>query len=96
MDEGYRDKWLVCSDCGESYLWDAGEQHWFHLMHLVNPPKRCKKCRDKRRDVKKNQSHESTATKCQRCGQPTIVPFVPRGYKPVYCRRCLTIAQATA
>jgi CxxC-x17-CxxC domain-containing protein len=91
--EEFKDKWLDCADCGELFLWDAGEQHWFWLMHLLNVPKRCKKCRDKRRDDKKNQPRESTAIRCERCGQVTRVPFVPRGTKPVYCRSCLAFAQ---
>ena len=94
--EEFRDKWIVCSDCRELFLWDAGEQHWFWLMRLLNPPKRCKKCRDKRREEKKNQVHESTSTKCEHCGASTVVPFVPRGIKPVYCRRCLMSLQVAA
>jgi len=25
---------------------------------------------------------------CAECGQPTQVPFQPRGDRPVYCRAC--------
>jgi CxxC-x17-CxxC domain-containing protein len=88
--EEFKDQWLVCVDCQEMFLWDAGEQHWYRLMNLSNSPRRCKKCRDKRRSDKKDQPHETTAMRCQQCGKPTQVPFAPQGTKPVYCRRCMS------
>jgi CxxC-x17-CxxC domain-containing protein len=94
--EEFKDKWMVCAECGRSFLWDAGEQHWFSAMRLFNTPKRCKACRDKRRDEKKNQPRQSASARCERCGASTVVPFVPTGTKPVYCRRCLTSLHVAA
>jgi len=31
--------------------------------------------------------------KCDKCGMPVFVPFVPDGVRPVYCRDCLKEAQ---
>jgi CxxC-x17-CxxC domain-containing protein len=84
------DKWLICVDCGQQFLWDAGEQAWFIGNHLENRPKRCKKCRDQRRDERMHQPRPSVQVNCSQCGAPTYVPFVPRGTKPIYCRMCLT------
>ncbi len=90
----FSDKWLVCVDCGKQFLWDAGEQAWFIGNHLENQPKRCKKCRDKRRDERKHQPQPPAQVNCSQCGAPTYVPFVPRGTKPVYCRMCLMAVHA--
>ncbi len=46
----FADKWLVCVDCGREFLWDAGEQSWFFRKRLSNQPRRCKSCRQRRRD----------------------------------------------
>jgi len=88
------DKWLICVDCGKEFLWDAGEQAWFSCNHLENPPKRCKKCRDKRRDERSRYAARPIRVNCERCGAPIYVPFVPQHTKPIYCRMCLTTARA--
>ena len=33
---------------------------------------------------------------CARCGAQTLVPFVPRGVRPVYCSGCFEVARAAA
>ncbi len=88
----YSNKWLICEDCGAEFMWDAGEQAWFHNKNLHNPPKHCKRCRDKRRNQRLHQPREYSQVNCDSCGTPTLVPFVPKGIKPVYCRDCMTIA----
>ena len=88
------DKSLVCVDCDRAFLWDAGEQAWFQSRGLANPPKRCKGCRDKRRDAQLHQPRQYLTVSCMSCGGPAYVPFVPRGIKPVYCRSCFSAVQA--
>jgi CxxC-x17-CxxC domain-containing protein len=90
----YSNHWLICEDCGDKFLWDVGEQAWFHGKHLVNQPKHCKVCRDKRRDQRLHQPREYSKVNCDSCGTPTYVPFVPRGIKPIYCRGCMTAVHA--
>ena len=75
-------------------MWDAGEQYWYHLKNLLNMPKRCKPCREKKKDEKRNLPRQYSQMTCDRCGAPTVVPFIPTGIKPVYCRKCMTAAQA--
>ena len=87
----YSDKWLVCADCGRQFLWDAGEQAWYRSKHLENQPRRCKRCRDHRRDARMNELRHYSKVSCERCGAPTFVPFVPMGFKPIYCRSCMNI-----
>jgi CxxC-x17-CxxC domain-containing protein len=91
---GFSDKWIVCADCGRQFLWDVGEQLWYHEKHLANQPKHCKSCRDRRRAARLNEPRHYSKVSCDRCGNPTYVPFVPLGIKPIYCRSCLTAARA--
>ena len=41
-------KSLLCADCGEKFLFDAGEQAFFWSKGL-SEPRRCKPCRQKRK-----------------------------------------------
>ncbi len=43
------DKSITCVDCGEEFLFTAGEQQFYRERGLTNQPTRCKNCRDKRK-----------------------------------------------
>jgi len=45
---GFRDKKLVCVDCGAEFTFNVGEQRYFESKGL-SVPKRCPKCRQKRK-----------------------------------------------
>jgi hypothetical protein len=45
-----QDQTLTCVDCGEEFAWSAGEQEFFHEKGFTNPPKRCKQCRQDRKE----------------------------------------------
>jgi hypothetical protein len=36
---------IKCSDCGEEFVFTAGEQEFFDSKGFTNLPKRCAKCR---------------------------------------------------
>ena len=40
---------LVCKDCGNEFVWTAGEQEFYQQKGLVNQPVRCPECRKKRK-----------------------------------------------
>ena len=42
------DKILKCVDCGNEFVFTAGEQLFFHDKQFRNDPKRCKLCKAKR------------------------------------------------
>ena len=44
----YQDRPLECVDCGNQFVWTAGEQLYFAEKGLA-PVKRCPKCREFRR-----------------------------------------------
>ena len=85
----YEDKTLVCSDCGEEFVFTAGEQEFYAEKGFTNEPKRCKNCRQARKNANKPEratvAHEII---CAECGAPDTVPFKPREDRPVYCRKC--------
>ena len=88
---------ISCIDCGEDFIWTAGEQMFFRDKGLQNPPKRCKKCKqakNERLNAALN-SGESGAKKkievavyCAGCHAYTTVPFYPSQGRPVFCRSC--------
>ena len=44
----FSDKVLKCIDCGQDFVFTAGEQLFFHDKQFKNEPKRCKACKGKR------------------------------------------------
>ena len=46
--QNYQDRLLECVDCGDQFVWTAGEQLYFAEKGLA-PVKRCPKCREFRR-----------------------------------------------
>ena len=44
----FRDKTLRCVDCGQSFLWTAGEQAYYFRKSLC-PVRRCPACRELRK-----------------------------------------------
>lgn len=46
----FTNKVLTCVDCGNKFTFEAGEQAFYFSKGLA-APKRCKACRDKRRNT---------------------------------------------
>ncbi len=90
----FQDKSLKCIDCGEDFVFTAGEQLFFHDKQFKNEPKRCKACKSKRVAHLTGAStapvHQKveTRTMCSACGKETTVPFKPTQGRPVFCREC--------
>ncbi|MGB9706872.1 MAG: zinc-ribbon domain containing protein [Microgenomates group bacterium] len=83
----FYDKTIKCRDCGADFVWTASEQEFYQQKGFDNPPARCPKCRQ----AKKQQrfgSRQMYDVVCAKCGKPTQVPFQPRGDRPVYCQEC--------
>ena len=83
----YEDKTLVCKECGNEFVFTAGEQEFYAEKGLQNEPQRCKACRDARKNAPKapKEMHE---TVCAKCGKVAKVPFLPSNDRPVYCSEC--------
>lgn len=50
-DKIMEDVKIKCKDCGEEFIFTTGEQEYFEKNNLI-PPKRCKNCRDARKNIK--------------------------------------------
>jgi CxxC-x17-CxxC domain-containing protein len=73
---------LTCDSCGATFVFSAGEQHFYVKKGYTNRPKRCRLCR-----VKGLKTIDRRAV-CADCGTDTTVPFRPTQNRPVYCREC--------
>jgi CxxC-x17-CxxC domain-containing protein len=95
----YRDKAIKCVECGQDFVFTAGEQLFFADKGLRNEPKRCKVCKAKKNErfnailgERQMSMHQrpraEVAVTCAQCGVNTTVPFLPTQGRPVYCRDC--------
>ena len=94
------DKTIKCVDCGQEFLFTAGEQAFYREHGLTNTPTRCRRCREARKAQKPSGAATRQATAaprearsmhravCSECGAPTELPFAPTAGRPVYCRDC--------
>ena len=55
----YEDKTLVCKECGQEFVFTAGEQEFYAERGFVNEPQRCKACRDARKNNARPQREMS-------------------------------------
>ena len=83
----YKDKTLVCKECGKEFVFTAGEQEFYAERGFQNEPQRCKACRDARKNAARGPREFFTAT-CAACGGEARVPFEPKSDRPVYCSDC--------
>ena len=88
----YTDKTIVCKDCGQEFVFSAGEQEFYAEKGFQNEPTRCRACRQARKANRPAATGERQMfdAVCAECGKPTQVPFQPTGDRPVYCRECFT------
>jgi CxxC-x17-CxxC domain-containing protein len=88
----FQDKTLSCVDCGQTFVFTAGEQEFYAQKGFQNEPKRCKGCKATKRSSgpggEGGGSRELHEVVCSSCGQKTTVPFKPTADRPVYCRTC--------
>lgn len=85
----HQDKTLVCVDCGQEFVFTAAEQDFYEEKGFTNEPKRCKSCRDARKNNGRPQREMYDAV-CAECGKNCKVPFQPRDDRPVYCSDCFS------
>jgi CxxC-x17-CxxC domain-containing protein len=97
------DRTIDCVDCGQQFLFTAGEQAFYASKGLSNAPTRCRTCRELRKQQRAEAprppgggsgptrgvvSREMHTVACADCGTETQVPFLPVANRPVYCRGC--------
>ena len=89
----FQDKTLKCKDCGNEFIFTAGEQEFYAEKGFQNEPQRCKECRNARKNAAKAQREMFDAV-CAECGKACKVPFNPTEGKAVYCSECYAARKA--
>ncbi len=93
----YQDRTLSCNECGQSFTFSADDQSYHAEKGYTNEPKRCPNCRQAKRAQRNDggfgggydrNDREMHPAVCAECGKDTMVPFRPRGDRPVYCSDC--------
>jgi CxxC-x17-CxxC domain-containing protein len=97
----FSDKVLKCIDCGQDFVFTAGEQLFFYRKQFKNDPKRCKACKGKHLQAlgvvpSTTPSKVETRVVCAKCGKETTVPFKPTWGRPVLCRECFQQKKTSA
>ena len=93
----FQDRAITCIDCSKDFTWTVGEQIFFRDKQLLNPPKRCKECKQAKNErlaaialaqASGIRQRIEVSVSCARCSTATTVPFYPSQGRPVYCRSC--------
>jgi len=90
----YEDKTLICKDCGNEFVFTAGEQEFYAEKGFQNEPTRCRDCRVARKRNNQNGEREYFETTCAQCGNVARVPFQPRSDRPILCSTCFAANRA--
>ena len=83
----FEDRTLVCNECGQEFVFTAGEQEFYAEKGFTNDPKKCKACRDARKSAGRAEREMFEAT-CDKCGGVARLPFRPKEGRAVYCSDC--------
>ncbi len=90
----YEDKTLTCVDCSQPFTFSADDQAYHAQKGFTNEPRRCDSCRQTRRNERDGGNGQGQRDMhpvvCAECGKDTMVPFQPRGDRPVYCSDCFS------
>ena len=89
----FQDKVIKCIDCGEDFVFTAGEQLFFHDKQFKNEPKRCKGCKAKRgQALGVTQATRRRRWRLALCVQAAVRKprsrLRPTQGRPVFCREC--------
>jgi CxxC-x17-CxxC domain-containing protein len=57
----FQDRQIACIDCGQPFVFTAGEQEFYERKGFKEEPKRCKPCREARKTRRGAQSSDGPA-----------------------------------
>lgn len=88
----FQDQTLTCKDCGREFVWTASEQEFYASKGFQNAPVRCPEDRAAKKARMGDSGRgggggprEMFEITCSVCGKKDMVPFQPRGDRPVFC-----------
>jgi hypothetical protein len=61
-ENDYDDTTLFCRDCGDDFVWTAGERLYYQ-QNSLQQPKRCKACRQARRSERDMEAADRHAAR---------------------------------
>ena len=82
------DELRICADCGEDFIFSAGERRYFEA-HALKRPSRCGACRSAAKWTADGTPHTVGACATADCGRRVAVPFVVKNARPLYCGSCI-------
>lgn len=56
--EELKDKKITCVDCKEEFIFTANEQRFYKEKGFSNEPKRCKSCREKKKQERQKRDNK--------------------------------------
>ena len=59
MDGGFEPKILICSECGEEFVFTGAAQQYFAERGYTEDPKRCKTCHTRYKKMQREGRHQS-------------------------------------
>ena len=98
----FQDKNLTCTECGNTFVFTAGEQRFYEEKGFGHEPRRCRDCRSKRKGDGAGEGgrggyrsggdaggeRQTYTAVCSACGGPAKLNFQPKSDRPVFCRTC--------
>ena len=88
----YQDKTLTCKDCGQEFVFTAGEQEFYAEKGFQNEPTRCKACRIARKNSRpangEAQQREMYETTCPKCGNTIRFDYDQAASEQLDCPNC--------
>lgn len=88
----YQDITLKCKECGNDFVFTAGEQEFYAEKGFRNQPKKCRECRKATKTDKPQR--EMFSAVCAKCGKEALLPFQPSTDRAVYCNECFAEMRA--
>jgi len=58
MDSGFEPKILICSECGQEFVFTRAAQQYFAERGYIEDPKRCKSCHTKYKKSQRNHRNQ--------------------------------------
>ena len=84
----YEDKTLVCKECGQEFVFTAGEQEFYAERGFQNEPQRCKACRDARKNAVPRSPVSISPLSAPPAAAKPACPSSRKSDRPVYCSEC--------
>ena len=82
----FEDKTLVCKECGNEFVFTAGEQEFYAEKGFMNEPAAARAAAMPARRA--GTANAKCMKRLAPSAAPPRVPFVPKTDRPIYCSEC--------